>query len=83
MLSASKPTGRPQKLNEEQAEALRKQAEQYQDWTLAEHAEAIELAYGVKLAVSTVDLYFRRWDISYKKRASTPVSEIKMKDKHG
>lgn len=68
-LAAKKPPGRERKLNAEQTEALHQQVLEYPDRSLQEHADLVEETQGVKLAFSTVNNYFKRLDISYKKNA--------------
>ena len=66
-LTADSPPGRPRKLSLEQEQAIASQIKENNDLSLAEHAEKIEKAHGVKLAVSTLHLYCKRAGITRKK----------------
>ena len=76
-LAATPHPGKGCSLNERHHEALRKQVAEHNDWTLEQHAEALAEATGVEVKKSTVDNYFRKLGISRKKRAFTPVNEMR------
>lgn len=46
------------------------------DMTLAEIAEHLEAAHGMRPALSTVHRFFQRHGVSYKKRRRTPLNRI-------
>lgn len=77
-LAATPHPGAKPWLNEAQCEVLRRQVEEHNDWTLEAHAEALARATGVSLKKSAIDKYFRKLGITRKKRASTPVNEMKL-----
>lgn len=70
-LEAKPPPGRPRTLTPTQERALAEQVKQNADLSLQEHADLFEAEQKVKLAFSTVNLYFKRLGITRKKRAST------------
>ena len=71
-LTADSPPGRPRKLSQTQEQAIASQIKENNDLSLAEHAEKIEKAHGVKLAVSTLHLYCQRLGITRKKDPLRP-----------
>jgi transposase len=61
-------------LDHAQCEVLREQVAEHNDWTLAQHAEALAEKTGVSLKKSSIANYLRRLGITHKKRAATPPS---------
>ena len=76
-LAATPHPGSKPWLNEAQCEVLRQQVKDHNDWTLAEHAEALAEATGVSLKKSAVNKYLRKLGVTRKKRASTQPSETR------
>jgi len=60
--------GRPALLDEKGCEQLGKQVREHPDWTLAQHAEGLQAAVGIRLGKSAVSNYLRKLGISYKKK---------------
>lgn len=59
--------GRPPLLGEAGCEQLREQVRGYPDWVLAQHAEGLRAAVGIRLRKSAVSNYLRKQGVGYKK----------------
>ena len=79
-LEATPHPGSRQRLDRAQCEVLREQVEQYHDWTLGQHAEALLKATGMEIKKSSVGNYLKRLGITHKKRASSPASRPKRRE---
>ncbi|MDZ7703391.1 MAG: transposase [Trueperaceae bacterium] len=75
--------GRCRTLDHAQCEVLREQVAEHNDWTLAQHAEALAEKTGVSLKKSSIANYLRRLGITHKKRAATPQSATRLSDTPG
>ncbi len=75
-LAARPHPGKRQRLDGAGCEVLRRQVQEHHDWSLARHAEELAKATGVELKKSSVGNYLKRLEITHKKRASSPLSEM-------
>jgi len=76
-LTPCRPPGRPNRVNGEQLEALRKQLEAHNELTLLEHCELWEKDTGMRLSYVTMHRLSKRLGISRKKRPFQPVSKTR------
>ena len=72
--------GRPQRLDGAGCEVLRAQVAEHHDWSLEQHAAALTAATGIPLKKSSVGNYLKRLGVTYKKRASPRVNEMKRRE---
>jgi len=66
-LEAARPSGRPQALDEKALEKLKEQVAQNPDWTLEEHALALNNKKLGDIKKSSVANYFKRLGLRFKK----------------
>ena len=67
-LAAEKHPGPKKWLDAEGCKVLEKQVEEHNDWTLEQHAEALEKNTGIKLKKSAIGNYLKALGITRKKR---------------
>lgn len=69
-LEARKASGRPQALNQQALEQLKKQVKEHPDWTREEHALALSEGNYGNVKRSSIGNYFKRLKLSFKKEES-------------
>lgn len=76
-LAATPHPGKRRRLDAKDCEVLRRQVEAQHDWSLEQHAAALAKETGIEIKKSSVGNYLKRLGITHKKRASSPVKEMK------
>ena len=71
-LAATKPAGRPQKLDQKALDKLKEQVTQHPDWTLEEHALNLVSKKLGEVKKSSIGNYLKRLGISLKKDVLSP-----------
>ena len=76
-LAATPHPGKRRRLDAEGCEVLRRQVQEYPDWTLERHAQALAKDTGTPIKKSSVGNYFKRLGVTHKKRALSLQNETK------
>ena len=66
-LAATKPPGRPKRLDKDALDLLDSQVKKHKDWTLEQHANALNKVKGVSLKKSSIGNYLKLLGITIKK----------------
>lgn len=66
-LAATKPPGRPKRLDADALQVLENQVKAHNDWTLEQHAKALQETKGISLKKSSIGNYFKLLGITIKK----------------
>jgi len=66
-LEAKQPSGRRRRLDDQGLRKLENQVKKHKDWTLEQHAQALEETTGISLKKSAIGVYFKRLGVTIKK----------------
>jgi len=66
-LEAKQASGRPRRLDDQGLRKLENQVKKHKDWTLEQHAQALEETTGISLKKSAIGVYFKRLGVTIKK----------------